>query len=76
MIALSPTAKAVAESSYGARVKYQGNVLLCSQHRTFAENLRTCLEALEHLTGIPVAIEEGIDLLDLDGLTIEAYRSS
>lgn len=53
-----------------ARVKYHGNVLHCSRHRTLAENIEECLEVLARLTG------EDRDEWDDTALTIEAYRSS
>ncbi len=55
-----------------ARVKFAGNVVCCSLHRTFDENLAVCFQALALLTNLSV-----------DELTrsehvvaIEAYRTS
>ena len=59
------------EAFPGARVKFFGNVLHCEQHRTFAENLVTCMNALAMITGLSVE-----ELSQSEQITVEAYRSS
>lgn len=68
-ITISPELRTLADSRRAARVKYQGNVLYCAQHRTFGENLAACMAALVFLTGEP---EDAMS----DQLIVEAYRSS
>lgn len=55
-----------------ARVRFQGMVLRSAEHRTFAENLAVCFQALSLLTGLSVEELEH----NTEGITIDAYRSS
>lgn len=58
------------QSFFGCRLTYQGNVLYCSRHRTFEENRKTVIEAMEVLVGFKISLEE----LAENG-KIEEYRS-
>jgi hypothetical protein len=69
---LSATQLALMNSFQGARVKFQGNVLYCSEHRTFGENVEVCFQALSLITGCSVTELSQ----NTEGITVEAYRSS
>lgn len=58
----------MADQCAGARVTYEGNIIRCARHRTFAENLTAALAALEHVTGV------NFDDIPVD-MSVEMYRS-
>ena len=55
----------------GCKLTFHGNVLYCSLHRSFDQNLRACLVALAYITGAPIE-----ELRADPMLRIERYRSS
>lgn len=62
----------------GVRLKYQGNVLYSSAHRTTLENLEACCIALAFLLDLPIddLKQQLPELKEHEGLTIDAYKSS
>ena len=53
-----------------ARVQFLANVLYCSHHRTFDENLFACMQALSLITGMSIA-----ELSQSEEIKVEAFRS-